>query len=177
MLRANRPPEMASMVADSLATRRGCMVGACDVENTAEYFVEAATPAAQVNVSRMMLDLWSGLSSRYPFQRAMGTMASRPASSASFADASVFCHVGIRISGTKLMLGIVFVQKVPSFSLLELKMGFVELLVTRVILPEISRITQSVEPVGSGHVATLPADFPRVYIRQNDPLARITESV
>src|ERR1700733_3343325 len=107
----------------------------------------------------------------------MGTMASRPASSASFADASVFCHVGMRISGTKLMLGIVFVQKVPSFSLLELKMGFVELLVTRVILPEISRITQSVEPVGSGHVATLPADFPRVYIRQNDPLARITESV
>src|SRR3984885_11982983 len=107
----------------------------------------------------------------------MGTMASRPASSASFADASVFCHVGRRISGTKLMLGIVFVQKVPSFSLLELKMGFVELLVTRVILPEISRITQSVERTGSDHVATLPADFPRVYIRRNDSLARITESV
>ena len=75
------------------------------------------------------------------------------------------------------MLGIVFVQKVPSFSLLELKMGFVELLVTRVILPEISRITQSVERTGSDHVATLPTDFPRVYIRRNDSLARITENV
>src|ERR1700722_10611432 len=98
----------------------------------------------------------------------MGTMASRPASSASFADASVFCHVGMRISGTKLMLGIVFVQKVPSFSLLELKMGFVELLVTRVILPEISTITQWVER--SGRRGEIANEFRRsVYSTQGCP--------
>jgi hypothetical protein len=51
------------------------------------------------------------------------------------------------------MLGIVLVQKVPSFSLFELKMGLVELLVTRVILPEISRITQRVERAGPDDVA------------------------
>src|SRR5262249_55857287 len=66
----------------------------------------------------------------------MGTIASRPAWSASLAAASVFSHVGMRISGTKLMFGMVFVQNVPSFSLLSLKMGFVEFF-TREIVPDI----------------------------------------
>src|SRR5580700_4546386 len=72
----------------------------------------------------------------------MGTIASRPALSASFAEASVFCHVGMLISGTRLMLGMVLVQKVPSFSLLSLKMGLV-VFFTRAILPEILRITMT----------------------------------
>src|SRR5579862_5336380 len=71
----------------------------------------------------------------------MGTIASRPASSASRAAASVFSQVGMRISGTKLMLGMVLVQKVPSFSLLSLKIGFVEFF-TREIVPDICGFAQ-----------------------------------
>lgn len=42
------------------------------------------------------------------------------------------------------MLGMVLVQKVPSFSLLSLKIGFVGLFVTLAILPEIREIAAAI---------------------------------
>ena len=58
-------PAMAQrIIRTGLAIDRFVSSPAKRARQTAEYFVEAATPAAQVNVSRMMLDLWSGFSSR-----------------------------------------------------------------------------------------------------------------
>src|SRR6516162_432297 len=125
IFKEKRPPEIASIVAACLATMSGCAVGACEVANTDVYRVACARPAAQENASSTSFAGWLGLSSRYPFQRAIGTIASSPLSSATRAIAKAFVQVGRRTSGTKVMFGIAFVQNVPSFSLFSLKIGFV----------------------------------------------------
>ena len=52
------------------------------------------------------------------------------------------------------MLAIVLEQKVPSFSLLELKRGFVEVVFTQRILPEIRAIYTTGEPLGRSKPGT-----------------------
>src|SRR5579863_7779541 len=84
----------------------------------------------------------------------MGTMASRPALSAIKAAARLLAHVGCRSSGTNVMLAIVLVQKVPSFSLLSLKIGFVGLVVTANILPEFLRLHSGIVREGAARAPT-----------------------
>src|SRR5262245_59923814 len=82
------------MVVACLAATIGWTVGTCDVEKTPTCRVAAASPAAQVYVSKQVpLKLvWPPK----PFQRATGTRASIPARSAMTAMSRLFSQVGCR---------------------------------------------------------------------------------
>src|SRR5262245_11931493 len=79
------------MVVACLAATTGCMVGTCEVENTAIRSVAAARPAAHVYVSNEAALKF--VAPPKPFQRATGTSASIPARSARIAISRVADHV------------------------------------------------------------------------------------
>src|ERR1700676_2906090 len=116
---------MWSIVADCLATMRGCTVGAWLVAKTAQYVVAMEMPAAHTNGSSTTPPLCCIPAFASPFQRAKASNASKPAPSASFAARKEFSHVGRYASGAVVwMEPTVLVAKVPSFSLFLLKRGF-----------------------------------------------------
>src|ERR671923_2139485 len=82
------------MVVACLAATIGWIVATCDVEKTAPCRVTAASPAAQVYVSKQV-PLKLVLPPK-PFQRATGTRASMPARSAMTAMSRLFCQVSCR---------------------------------------------------------------------------------
>ena len=78
---------LRSMVAAKQAATIGCVVRTCDRASTVICFVAAARPAVEVWVSKAALLKW--VAPPKPFQRAIGTSASIPASSATTAMSSV----------------------------------------------------------------------------------------
>src|SRR3984885_9932153 len=111
------------MVAPCLAAITGCMVGTCEVANTAECLVSALTPAAQVKHSKPSpLKL---VEPPNPFQRPTGTSASKPISSAMRAIAVVFAQVTCNVPSIDDIVAPPerLLQKVPSLSFASLNSG------------------------------------------------------
>src|SRR5262249_9055643 len=106
---------MWSMVVPCLAATTGCTVGTWEVANTAVRSVWAPRPAAHVYVSNESpLKL---VAPPNPFQRATGTMASNPASSASRAT-SLTSGQAARMVDTRVATQPLprLAPKTPSFS-------------------------------------------------------------
>src|SRR4029453_4518946 len=115
------------MVVACLAATMGWTVGTCDVEKTATCRVAAASPAAQVYVSKQV-PLKLVLPPK-PFQRATGTRASIPARSAMTAMSRLFCQVGCRCPSAVVAAQplLTLSPNTPSLSRLSLNSAFVML--------------------------------------------------
>src|SRR5215470_17403026 len=112
------------MVVACLAATMGWIVGTCDVEKTATCRVAAASPAAQVYVSKQV-PLKLVLPPK-PFQRATGTRASIPARSAITAMSILLCQVGSRCpSAVAAQPLLTLSPNTPNLSRLSLNSAFV----------------------------------------------------
>src|SRR5882757_9330212 len=112
------------MVVDCFAAITGCMVGTCEVAKIPECWVEAPTPAAQVNDSNPApLKL---VTPPKPFQRPTGTRASKPISSPMRASASVLGQSALSTPSILEMAQppLRLLENVPSLSLRGPNSGF-----------------------------------------------------
>src|SRR5579859_4625000 len=120
MLSPKRPSLTWETVTICLAAKIGCTRGACTVPNTVMRLVLARRPHAQVIVSSVLPS--KSVSPPYPFQRAMGSRNSMPASSAICASFRLCSQEASQRSGTLVtaippeQLG----EKMPNLSLLAL---------------------------------------------------------